>query len=62
MMSRKCVVFFRSKKELFKSQVTLCFLTPSYVSLCDKEIMGCHPNLLGDFIPKPHLRFAIIDR
>ena len=40
----------------------LCILLRNYVFSGGGYDLGCRPNPLGDFIPKPRLRFAAVIR
>ena len=51
------VFFFRLKQTYAESGNAS--LPDSRFFAAHWETLGCRPNLLGDFIPKPHLRFAL---
>ena len=55
------LVLFACFRMLCHNQVSLRSLI--YILMCCAlgGTLGCRPNLLGDFIPKPHLRFAAVE-
>ncbi len=56
----KSTVPYVDIKQVGQNQVSLRSLI--YVLMCCAlgGTLGCRPNPLGDFIPKPHLRFAAV--